>query len=123
VEEAGGQYLAAAASLSRTLLGPVAGQLGKKRLLIVADGSLHYIPFGALPDPNSLKESEGNWRPLIVEHEVVNLPSASTIAAGGASRDVARQAVGSALLLGGVHAPRRVAMKEICSQTHLTLAQ
>jgi CHAT domain-containing protein/tetratricopeptide (TPR) repeat protein len=79
-EEAGGQYLAAAASLSRMLLGPVAGQLGKKRLLIVADEALHYIPFGALPDPNSLKESEGIWQPLIVEHEIVNLPSASTLA-------------------------------------------
>jgi tetratricopeptide (TPR) repeat protein len=80
LEEADGQYLAAAASLSRTLLGPVAGQLGRKRLLIVADGALHYIPFGALPDPNSLKEGEGIWQPLIVEHDIVNLPSASTIA-------------------------------------------
>src|SRR5262249_17786664 len=41
LKEAGGQYLAAA-SLSRTLLGPAAGQLGKKRLVIVADGMLHY---------------------------------------------------------------------------------
>jgi hypothetical protein len=48
--------------------------------VIVADGMLHYIPFGALPDPNSLKESDGSWQPLLVEHEVVNLPSASTIA-------------------------------------------
>jgi CHAT domain-containing protein/tetratricopeptide (TPR) repeat protein len=79
LKEAGGQYLAAAAGLSRTLLGPVADQLGKKRLLIVADGMLHYIPFGALPDPNRLGGSDGNWQPLVVEHEVVNLPSASTI--------------------------------------------
>jgi CHAT domain-containing protein/tetratricopeptide (TPR) repeat protein len=80
LKEAGGQYLAAVADLSRTLLAPVAGQFGKKRLLIAADGMLHYIPFGALPDPNSLKESDGSWQPLLVEHEVVNLPSASTIA-------------------------------------------
>jgi CHAT domain-containing protein/tetratricopeptide (TPR) repeat protein len=79
LKEARGHYLAAAAGLSRMLLGPVAGQLGKKRLLIVADGMLHYIPFGALPDPNSLKESYGSWLPLLVEHEIVNLPSASTI--------------------------------------------
>jgi CHAT domain-containing protein/Tfp pilus assembly protein PilF len=79
LKEAGGQYLAAAAGLSRTLLSPVADQLGKKRLLIVADGMLHYIPFGALPDPNSLKASDGSWQPLVVEHEIVNLPSASTI--------------------------------------------
>jgi CHAT domain-containing protein/tetratricopeptide (TPR) repeat protein len=80
LKEAGGQYLAAAAGLTRTLLSPVSGQLGKKRLMIVADGMLHYIPFGALPDPNSLKESDGSWQPLLVDHEIVNLPSASTIA-------------------------------------------
>src|SRR5262249_17904557 len=76
-KEAGEQYLAEAASLSRTLLGPVASQLGKQRLLIVADGMLHYVPFEALPDPNSLKEDDGRWQPLLVEHEIVNLPSAS----------------------------------------------
>jgi CHAT domain-containing protein/tetratricopeptide (TPR) repeat protein len=79
LKDAGGQYLAAATSLTRTLLGPVAGQLGRKRLVIVADGMLHYIPFGALPDPNRLGGSDGSWQPLFVEHEVVNLPSASTI--------------------------------------------
>jgi CHAT domain-containing protein len=79
LKEADGYYLEGA-NLSRMLLGPVVAQLGKKRLVIVADGALHYIPFGALPDPNSLNESAGNWRPLLVEHEVVNLPSASTIA-------------------------------------------
>ena len=78
LKESGGQYLAAAASLTRTLLGPVAGQLGRKRLVIVADG-MHYIPFGALPDPNRLGGIDGSWQPLFVEHEVVNLPSASTI--------------------------------------------
>ena len=39
----------AAASLSRMVLAPVAGQLGNKRLMIVADGALHFVPFGALP--------------------------------------------------------------------------
>jgi CHAT domain-containing protein len=80
LKEAGGRYLAAATGLSRMLLGPVAGQLGKKRLLIVADGMLHYIPFGALPDPNRFEGSDGSWQPLVVEHEIVNLPSASTMA-------------------------------------------
>ncbi len=41
---------AAAMALSQTLLGPAAGLLGKKRLLIVGDGILHYVPFAALPD-------------------------------------------------------------------------
>ena len=42
---------AAAADLSRMLLGPVAAELGRKRLLIVSDGALHYLPFAALPEP------------------------------------------------------------------------
>jgi CHAT domain-containing protein len=49
-------------------------QLGRKRLLIVADGALQYIPLAALPLP-------GNDRPLIVDHEIVDLPSASILAA------------------------------------------
>ena len=57
------------------LLGPVARHLGGKRLLIVADGALLYLPFAALPLP----ETGRKITPLIVEHEVVNLPSASTI--------------------------------------------
>ncbi|MBD1997941.1 CHAT domain-containing protein [Leptolyngbya sp. FACHB-541] len=69
--------------LSRMILGPAADQLGDKRLLVVADGSLHYIPFSAIPipqaesipiDPQNLPE------PLIVNHEIVNLPSASALA-------------------------------------------
>ncbi|MEG4417236.1 CHAT domain-containing protein [Microcoleus sp. LAD1_D5] len=59
--------------LSQMILAPVASELGNKRLLIVADGALQYIPFGAL----TLEKSEA---PLIVKHEIVNLPSASTLA-------------------------------------------
>lgn len=47
------QYRDAAETLSRMLLGPVASQLGKRRLVIVAEGALQYVPFAALPDPNS----------------------------------------------------------------------
>ncbi len=73
VAQADAEYPKAAGALSRTLLGPVAGQLGKRRLLIVADGALQYLPFAALPSP--VKEA-----PLIVDHEVVSLPSASSLA-------------------------------------------
>src|SRR5262249_29146506 len=48
VTRAGVEYSKAAATLSRIVLGPVAGQLGKKRLMIVSDGALQYIPFGVL---------------------------------------------------------------------------
>ena len=70
---------AAASTLSRLVLGPVAAQLGKKRLVIVADGMLHYIPFAMLPDPTTTADS-AQQQPLIIEHEIVNLPSASTLA-------------------------------------------
>lgn len=69
------QYAEAAANLSRTILGPVASQLGNKRLLIVSDGILQFIPFAALPDPTATDS-----RPLIVDHEIVTAPSASVIA-------------------------------------------
>jgi len=65
------------------VLGPVAAELGTKRLLIVADGALQYIPFGVLPKPfykgMSPQQTTGSM-PLIVDHEIVSLPSASTLA-------------------------------------------
>jgi CHAT domain-containing protein/Tfp pilus assembly protein PilF len=76
VAEAEARYAEDAAELSRMLLGPVARLIGGKRLLIVADGALLYLPFAALPLP----KRGGKSAPLIVEHEVFNLPSASTIA-------------------------------------------
>jgi len=63
----------AAASLSRMVLGPVAGRLGERRLIVVADGELQYIPFGTLPIP-------GAADPLLSRHEIVNAPSASIVA-------------------------------------------
>lgn len=57
------------------LLAPVANDIQGKRLLIVSDGALHYVPFAALPSPGKTAV------PLIVEHEIVNLPSASVVAA------------------------------------------
>jgi CHAT domain-containing protein/uncharacterized protein HemY len=73
---------AAAHALSQTLLAPVAAHLGNKRLVIVADGALQYIPFAMLPDPVGSSRSSvvGKREPLIVNHEVVSLPSASALA-------------------------------------------
>ncbi|AFZ16443.1 CHAT domain-containing protein [Allocoleopsis franciscana] len=65
--------------LSQILLSPVAGQLAGKRLLIVSDGALQYLPFAALPTPDSLGKDKTPV-PLIVNHEIVNSPSASTVA-------------------------------------------
>src|SRR6185369_17123205 len=64
--------------LSKMLLAPVATHLGSKRLVIVADGALQYLPFAVLPSPT---ETAGEPRPLILDHELVNLPSTSVLAA------------------------------------------
>ena len=84
------EYPSAAAALSNILLSPVASRLGTKRLLIVGEGLLQYVPFAALPDPTSegnLNINKGNdqplpraSRPLVLDHEIVNLPSASVLA-------------------------------------------
>src|SRR5262249_15886500 len=60
-------------ALSRMLLGPVGAELKNKRLLIVAEGVLQYVPFSALTDPDEAST------PLIVKHEIVTLPSASVL--------------------------------------------
>jgi len=73
-----------ARELAKLLLGPVAGRLGGKRLLIVVPPSLQYIPFAALPDPSvrAPEDAETSWPfSLIMRHEIVNAPSASVIAA------------------------------------------
>jgi CHAT domain-containing protein len=71
--------------LSRAVLGPVAGLLAKKRLIIVTEGALQYVPFAALSLPSSPDT------PLMVDHEIVSLPSASTLAF---VRDERRQSAG-----------------------------
>ena len=58
------------------LLGPVAKTMAGKRILVVADGALQYVPFAALPVPGR----SGEPVPMVVEHEVVSLPSASVLA-------------------------------------------
>jgi CHAT domain-containing protein/tetratricopeptide (TPR) repeat protein len=70
------QLLAEKASrLSEMLLGPVANQLGSRRLLVVPDGALQYIPFDALPLPHAHQFF------LLQDHEVVVLPSIQTLIA------------------------------------------
>jgi CHAT domain-containing protein len=96
VAQADAQYSQQAAALSQILLGPVASQLGKKRLLIVADGALQYVSFAALPAPMVVgqlsvlgervpasmenRQATIDYQPLVIEHEIVSLPSASVLA-------------------------------------------
>lgn len=84
IAQADAKIPSAAASLSQLVLAPVAGQLGNQRLMIVADGALHFIPFGALPvvsgGSTGTNRQRRVTRRLIEDHEIINLPSASTLA-------------------------------------------
>jgi CHAT domain-containing protein len=59
--------------LSEDLLAPLAHLLDERRLVIVADGALHQLPFGLLPDPAQPEQ------PLLASREVVPIPSASVL--------------------------------------------
>ena len=101
IDRADAEYPRAALALSQILLGPVVSELGKKRLVVVSDGALQYVPFAALPAPQSQESRVGSLEsktnpyrtsdsglqtrdsgpPLIVDHEIVSLPSLSVLAA------------------------------------------
>jgi CHAT domain-containing protein/Tfp pilus assembly protein PilF len=72
IEKADAELEEAAARLSDLVVKPLAASMADKRLLIVADGMLQYVPFGAL---------RVDGRPLVLEHEIVSLPSASVLSA------------------------------------------
>lgn len=76
IKRADEEYWQEAARLSDMLIAPLAKRITGKRLLVVADGMLQYVPFAALPVPGSSAAPV----PMLVEHEIVNLPSASVLA-------------------------------------------
>ncbi len=68
----------ALAKLSAALFPPsVAAKLTSKRLAIVKDGAVHFVPFGVLPMPPG--HPLGAAAPMITGHELVNLPSAGVL--------------------------------------------
>ena len=62
--------------LGVTLLGNVASLFMGRRIVVVFDGALHYVPFAALA---LTRMQNTRYRPLIAEHEIVELPSASVL--------------------------------------------
>jgi CHAT domain-containing protein/predicted negative regulator of RcsB-dependent stress response len=78
LENAPQNYQRQALELSNLVLWPAASKLGKKRLVILADGALQYVPFGALLVRNETRPSK--FDPLIVNNEIVYQPSASALA-------------------------------------------
>ena len=90
------EYWRRAARLSALILGPVASRLGHSRLVVVPDGLLQYIPFGALPNPETTQnraiafktlpgaakkklDTEEDLTPLLLRHEVASVPSVSAL--------------------------------------------
>jgi CHAT domain-containing protein len=99
------ELLAASQELSAMVLGPIASELGNKRLVVVADDALQYVPFAALsvvssplsvvsratssalgpshnepPTTDNGPRTTDKFRPLILDHEIISLPSASALA-------------------------------------------
>jgi CHAT domain-containing protein len=91
VAEADMKLQSQTATLSQMLFGQIAVPLQRdwqgKRLVIVAPEALEYIPFAVLPIPNGQQQDKSSLttnsqlQPLITQYEIVNLPSASSLAA------------------------------------------
>ena len=80
---------AAIDAMSDLALEPVTVPKGVRRIIVIADGALQYIPFSAL----HLKRSK---QPLVERYEIVTAPSASTIVAMRklqAGRPASREAI------------------------------
>jgi CHAT domain-containing protein/Tfp pilus assembly protein PilF len=68
-------FLPAAKELSASILGPARKYLNRRRLLVVADGPLLHLPMAVLP----LSTSNSDYVPIVYDHEVIALPSASLV--------------------------------------------
>lgn len=92
-DEADQDFPEAAAALSKLVLDPVAAQLGRKRVVIVADGALQLIPFVALPASAGFPTAESSRQSLPIaaavaagpmllktDYGIISLPSASVLA-------------------------------------------
>lgn len=88
-------FVAASNALYRAAVEPAAAVIVQKRLLIVADGTLNYIPFEALV--TTAASGDYSSLPYLVKsNEIVYAPSASVIAA---LRDQRSKATGQAILV------------------------
>lgn len=81
IANADAEWPARASALSSMLFGGSGTLARAKRIAIVADGALQYVPFAALPRPG-----DGGGAPFVLESEIVMLPSASSLAMLRASR-------------------------------------
>ncbi len=66
-------------SFSETILGQINKHLTKKKIIFVANRTLQGMPFAALLKPNT--KNNQDWQPLVIDHEIINLPSISILGA------------------------------------------
>ena len=74
VTDADAGHVRASASLSDMIVRPVLPRLKARRIVVVSEGALQYVPFGALPIPGSR-----DGRPLLADYEVASAPSVSSL--------------------------------------------
>ena len=82
-EETGSKLGVAVKKLSSMVLAPLAGDLNKRRLIVVADGALNYIPF------QILRREPDKDEPLVAYCEVISGASASIL--GQLQQETARR--------------------------------
>lgn len=73
-------FTAASNALYKSVFEPAASMIGEKRLLIIADGALNYIPFEALVKTGDASAGYAALPYLVTTNEIVYAPSASVIA-------------------------------------------
>jgi CHAT domain-containing protein/tetratricopeptide (TPR) repeat protein len=88
-------FVTASSALYKAVIEPAGSVLGEKRLLVVADGALNYVPFEALV--NAAAGADYSSLPyLIKSNEIVYAPSASVV---GAIRQAGGNRTGKAILV------------------------
>ncbi len=88
-------FIPASHALYKAVIAPAAATLGEKRLMVVGDGALNYVPFEALvKSPESTDYSSLPY--LIRSNEIIYAPSASVV---GAIRQQENKRTGTAILV------------------------
>jgi CHAT domain-containing protein len=93
--EDAGPFVAASNALYKVVLEPAAGMIGDKRLMIVADGALNYVPFEVLlKSPDTGDFSTLGY--LVKSNEIIYAPSASVV---GAIKQQRTKSTGRSMLI------------------------
>lgn len=77
IQTAAEKLEAVSGQLTQMVLGPVAKSIGDKRLVIVADGALQYVPFAVLVNTVT---GPGNGGASMTVNEIISLPSIAVLA-------------------------------------------